>query len=178
MRGLKYSAIYRQVMQPASLAHPTLPFIGRGGFRVLLLRTLRDKPMHGYEVMKALEERFQGFYRPSAGVVYPALRALQREGLAAVSGTERRKTYRLTAKGQALLRRHRGEMEKRFRSFEAAVGKERAALLRELHETGRVLAPNLRIITPAQALEIRQAVVEMRRRFLTILGETGGGRRP
>jgi DNA-binding PadR family transcriptional regulator len=149
---------------------PTLPFLGKGGFRVLLLRALEEKPMYGYEVMKALETRFQGFYRPSAGAVYPALRSLQRSGLVAVSGTERRKTYRLTAKGKAFIRSRRAEMEKHFESVQAAVGPERAALLRELRDTGRLLAVNLRSLTPRQAVEVRSAVAGLRKRIATILG--------
>jgi DNA-binding PadR family transcriptional regulator len=162
-------------MQSGPLLRPTLPFLARGGFRILLLRTLDEKPMHGYEVMKALEARFQGFYRPSAGAVYPALRSLQREGLVAVTGSERRKTYRLTAKGKASIRRHRLEMEKHFQSLQAAVGPERAALLRELRDTGKLLATNLRSLTPRQAVELRSAVVEMRKRIVTILGESSEG---
>jgi len=158
-------------MQSGSLIRPTLPFLAKGGFRILLLRTLNEKPMHGYEVMKALESRFQGFYRPSAGAVYPALRSLQREGLVAVSGSERRKTYRLTAKGKASIRSHRAEMERHFQSLQAAVGPERAALLRELRDTGKLLAMNLRSLTPRQAVELRSAVAELRMRVATILGE-------
>lgn len=156
-------------MESGPLLRPTLPFLGKGGFRMLLLRALTDRPMYGYEVIKVLEDRFQGFYRPSAGAVYPALRSLQREGLIVVRGSERRKVYHTTPKGKALLRHQRKEMEEHFASFQAAVGPERAALLRELRETGKLLMPNLRTITPRQASELRKAVAEMRVRIATIL---------
>ncbi len=159
-------------MQSVPLAHHAFPFMAKGRFRMLILRALSEKPMHGYELMKSLEERFQGFYRPSAGAVYPALRSLQKEGLVAVSGAERRKTYRLTAKGKTALRRQRAEMEKHFRSFAAAVGPERAALLRELRDTGRLLGGNLRSLTPGQATELRAAVSQLRTRMLEILAES------
>ncbi len=159
-------------MQSTPLMRPAFPFMAKGRFRMLLLRTLRDKPMHGYEVMKSLEERFQGFYRPSAGAVYPALRSLQREGLVAVGGSERRKAYRLTPKGKAALRRQRAELEKQFRSFAAVVGPERAGLFRELRDTGRLLGRNLRSLTPAQALELRAAVAQLRARAADILSES------
>ena len=160
-------------MASSALTHPTLPFLGKGGFRMLVLRTLGDHPMHGYEVIKVLENRFQGFYRPSAGAVYPALRSLQRDGLIASRGSERRKTYHLTAKGKAHLRVRQEEMQHQFRSFQAAVGPERAALLQELRDTGRLLMPNLRVITPGQAVELRQAVAEMRSRIAGILSKSG-----
>ncbi len=160
-------------MQSGLLQRPTLPFLGRGGFRVLALRALSERPMYGYEVIKELENRFQGFYRPSAGAVYPALRSLQREGLVAVRGSERRKTYHITAEGKAYLHQQREERHQRFESFQAAVGPERAALLRELRETGRLLMPNLRTITPRQAVALQKAVAEMRGRVAAILAESG-----
>ena len=160
-------------MQSGPLLHPTLPFLAKGGFRTLVLRALSERPMYGYEVIKVLEDRFQGFYRPSAGAVYPALRSLQRERLVAVRGSERRKTYHITAKGRAYLRDQREEMHRHFESFQAAVGPERAALLRELRETGRLLMPSLRTITPHQAAELRKAVAEMRGRIAAVLAETG-----
>lgn len=160
-------------MESGPLVRPTLPFLGKGGFRMLVLRALIERPMYGYELIKALEDRFQGFYRPSAGAVYPALRSLQRQGLVAVRGSERRKTYHITAKGKAYLRDQREEMHRQFESFQAAVGPERAALLREIRETGRLLMPNLRSITPRQAAELRKAVAEMRGRIAAVLADAG-----
>ncbi len=160
-------------MQSGALLRPTLPFLGKGGFRILVLRALREHPMYGYEVIKALESRFQGFYRPSAGAVYPALRSLQREGLVAVRGSGRPKTYRITAKGKSFLHDQHEARHRHFESFQAAVGPEKAALLRELRETGKLLMPNLRGLTPAQAEQLRKAVAEMRGRIAAILAQTG-----
>ncbi len=160
-------------MQSGPLLRPTLPFLAKGGFRVLVLRALSERPMYGYEVIKVLEDRFQGFYRPSAGAVYPALRSLQREGLVAVRGSQRRKTYHITPKGKAHIRAQREERHRAFESFQAAVGPERAALLRELRETGRLLMPNLRAITPRQAAELQAVVAELRGRIAAILAKTG-----
>lgn len=160
-------------MQSSPLQRPTLPFLGRGGFRTLVLRALNERPMHGYEVIKFLENRFQGFYRPSAGTVYPALRSLHHEGLVTVRGAERRKTYHLTAKGKARLRSQRDEMRRHFESFQAAVGPERAALLREVRDTGRLLMTNLKAVTPTQAVELRSLVEEMRARIGAVLAESG-----
>ncbi len=159
-------------MQAGPLYRPTLPFVGKGGFRVLVLRALSERPMHGYELIKVLEERFQGFYRPSAGAVYPALRSLQREGLVAVRGSERRKTYRITPKGRARVRGHRQEMQRQLASFRAAVGPERAALLQEVRETGRFLISHLRAASPAQAVELTEAVAALRARIGAILAQS------
>ncbi len=158
-------------MERAPFGGPNFPFLAKGRFKILLLRTLQDRPMHGYEVMKVLEDRFQGFYKPSAGAIYPALRSLLRERYVAVSGTARRKTYQVTSKGRAFLKSHEADMEKRFRAFESAVGTERAGLFRELRSTGKLLGQNLRSITPGQATKLRKLIIEMRERMMEILAK-------
>ena len=53
---------------------------GHGGLRLVLLKLLSEKPSHGYELIKAIEERFKGGYSPSPGVIYPTLNWLEDEG--------------------------------------------------------------------------------------------------
>src|SRR2546428_3739846 len=94
-------------------------FFGKGDFKGVVLHLLEDRPMHGYEVIKAIEERYHGFYKPSAGAIYPALRALLRKGYLSVSSEERRNAYKLTREVKAYLRSLRNEIEKPFHAFAA-----------------------------------------------------------
>jgi len=149
----------------------TFPFLVKGAFKGLVLHMLEERPMHGYEIMKILEERYHGFYKPSPGAIYPALRALVRQGLADVSGEERKKTYRISGRGRKFLKSQRAEIDKRFRAFESAVGPERAALFRELRETGRLMKANMRSVTPRQARELRNVLIQMRARMMKILAK-------
>lgn len=128
--------------------------------------------MHGYEVMNVLEERWHGFYRPSPGAIYPALRALLRKGYVAVRSGERRKTYRVTRQGTAYLRRRAREFEARVRAFEETIGPERAGLIRELRATGKLLAANMRDLTPTQARELAALVVKLRERAVRVLARS------
>lgn len=146
-------------------------FLARGDFAGLVLSALQEKPMHGYEIMKALEERFQGFYKPSPGSIYPALRSLLGKGYVTVTGEERRKTYRITAKGQAYLRTFRAELKAHFDAVHKALGPERAAMFQELRNTGRLIATNIRHVTPQQAKELRTLMLEMRERIIKILAQ-------
>ena len=57
------------------------PVFAHGSLRLYLLVLLADHPMHGYEVIQALGDRFGGTYVPSAGTVYPRLAKLEAEGL-------------------------------------------------------------------------------------------------
>jgi DNA-binding PadR family transcriptional regulator len=76
----------------------------QGDLRYVVLRLLEEKPRHGYEIIKALEERFGGAYAPSPGVVYPTLQLLEDLGYARiVPGAEGKKTYEITDAGRAYL---------------------------------------------------------------------------
>jgi DNA-binding PadR family transcriptional regulator len=82
----------------------------RGDVRTSLLSLLADKPMHGYDLIRELEERSAGAWRPSPGSIYPTLQLLEDEGL--VTGEERdgKRVYTITDAGRAELeeRRERG----------------------------------------------------------------------
>ena len=75
-------------------------FIGQGEVRLALLSLRTEAPVHGYELMKQLEERLGGVYRASAGTVYPTLQQLEDEGLITFELREGKKVYRLTDGGQ------------------------------------------------------------------------------
>jgi DNA-binding PadR family transcriptional regulator len=71
--------------------------------QLMLLSLLAAKPGHGYELIKALEARSDGFYAPSPGVVYPALTFLEERGDIAGEAEGNRKSYRLTPEGEQRL---------------------------------------------------------------------------
>lgn len=71
-----------------------------GQLRLYLLALLNEGPRHGYEVIRALEERFNGLYSPSAGTVYPRLAKLEEEGLVERVDDGRKATYRITDAGR------------------------------------------------------------------------------
>ena len=78
-----------------------------GEVKFVILRLLREKPRHGYEIIKALEERMGGHYTPSAGTVYPTLQLLEDQGLVRGVETEGRRVYHITPEGEAFLDEHR-----------------------------------------------------------------------
>jgi DNA-binding PadR family transcriptional regulator len=73
----------------------------RGDIRQALLRTLADGPAHGYEVIRRLEERSGGLWRPSAGSVYPTLQLLEEQGLLRSREEGGKRVYELTEEGRA-----------------------------------------------------------------------------
>ncbi len=76
------------------------PVFAHGQLRLYLLALLADGPRHGYDVIRALEERFDGLYSPSAGTVYPRLAKLEEESLVVRTDQGRKAVYALTAAGR------------------------------------------------------------------------------
>lgn len=74
-----------------------------GELRLLVLALIAERPAHGYELIKMIEERSGGAYSPSPGVIYPTLSWLEDEGFAKVEQDGSRKSYSITPEGQAFL---------------------------------------------------------------------------
>jgi DNA-binding PadR family transcriptional regulator len=94
----------------------------RGESRFLLLDILRDGPKHGYEIIKALEERSAGQYTPSPGTIYPTLQFAEEAGLARVTQEGDRRVYELTEAGKAELALHTEEIAAFWERFATVVG--------------------------------------------------------
>lgn len=85
-------------------------YFGRGGVKIALLRLLADEPMHGYQIMKTLEEQSGGLYIPSAGSIYPNLQALEERGFVSVQVEEGgKKIYSITGQGRSALKLLQGK---------------------------------------------------------------------
>ena len=76
---------------------------GHGQLRLYLLGLLAERPMHGYELIQELSDRFGGTYAPSAGTIYPRLARLQEEGLIVARSDGRRTVHEITDAGRALV---------------------------------------------------------------------------
>ncbi len=98
---------------------PGMPFGGRGpgrgrmfghgDLKFVVLHLLADKPRHGYEIIKEMEERFGGTYSPSPGIIYPTLSLLEDLGYATAQVEKgNRKVFEITEEGRAFLEANRG----------------------------------------------------------------------
>lgn len=98
-------------------------FFAHGDLRLVLLQLIAEQPRHGYELIKAVEERVAGAYAPSPGVVYPTLTLLEELGYVAVQpGDGAKKRYEATAEGRTYLDANRAAVD---------------ALLARMDEAGR-----------------------------------------
>jgi DNA-binding PadR family transcriptional regulator len=73
----------------------------RGDIRLVLLEALREGDAHGYELIRRLENRSAGLWRPSAGSVYPTLQLLEEEGLIVGRDEAGKRVFGLTDAGRA-----------------------------------------------------------------------------
>lgn len=76
----------------------------QGHLKYVILQLLDEKPRHGYEIIKEIEEKFGGTYSPSPGTVYPTLTLLEDLGYARARPEEGgKKIYEITDEGRAHL---------------------------------------------------------------------------
>jgi DNA-binding PadR family transcriptional regulator len=134
---------------------------GHGGLRLVLLKLIEDKPSHGYELIKAIEERFKGAYSPSPGVVYPTLSWLEDEGFITVTpGEDGRKQAQITDAGRAFLAERAEDVERLFDMMndERAEHGDYAPLFRAMHNLKAAL--RTRGLKPLNKTEI-EAIVDL-----------------
>ncbi|MBC2873541.1 MULTISPECIES: PadR family transcriptional regulator [Streptomyces] len=127
------------------------PVFAHGRLRLYLLKLLDEAPRHGYEIIRLLEERFQGLYAPSAGTVYPRLAKLEAEGLVTHTTEGGRKVYAITDAGRAELGDRAGELAGLEREIQESV----TALAADIQEDVRGAAGALR-------RELREAAGRLR----------------
>jgi DNA-binding PadR family transcriptional regulator len=159
--------------------------LASGDLQLVILALLADKPRHGYEIIKDVEERSGGFYSPSPGVVYPALTYLEEIEYATVQTEGAKKLYHITDAGRAHLASNRAaadailaqfdwvgcRMDDVREAFENVQGEggdahdERHALRREFHRIRQEFKQAVRSRAQASAEE-QQRVLDILKRAL------------
>ena len=87
----------------------------QGDLKLVILRLLDEKPRHGYDIIKELEDRSGGRYTPSAGAIYPTLTMLEDLGFAVATPEEGgKKVYVITETGRAHLADNRPMVDELF----------------------------------------------------------------
>ena len=142
--------------------------VGRGEVRTAVLALLAEKPRHGYEIIREIEERSGGSWKPSAGSVYPTLQLLADEGLISAEESNGRKIYSLTEAGRAVAG---DEHTSPFDSADSAHGGRYTALPKAGVELAQAAAQVNRSGSAAQVDEAVVVLDEARRRLYSILAQ-------
>ncbi len=88
----------------------------QGDLRFVILKLISEKPSHGYEIIKAIEEKVGGAYSPSPGVIYPTLTLLEEMNYVTVENVEGgKRLYKITEAGSAALEDKKAVVDGIFR---------------------------------------------------------------
>ena len=136
-----------------------------GDLKLVLLQLIAEKPRHGYELMKAIEEKLNGAYAPSPGLVYPTLTMLEEMGYATVSTTDgSKKLYTITEEGKKYLEENKDAVNglfERMNEMGSAFGVGRSPQILRAVENFRYalrLKTSSGQITPEQMQKIVDAI--------------------
>ena len=136
-----------------------------GDLKYVILKLLRDKPRHGYEVMKELEEQLRGCYSPSPGSVYPTLQWLEDAGLVAAREIDGKKVYEITDEGRRFLDEHRDVLDDILERVRDAVERTVGGAMGDVNRAvGDVLRAAYRTGWRARDDDTRRRVAEILRR--------------
>jgi DNA-binding PadR family transcriptional regulator len=147
----------------------------KGDLKYVILDLIKDKPRHGYEIIRELEEMSHGLYTPSPGTVYPTLQMLEEMGYATAVERDGRKVYTITEAGLDFLTERkdsadevRSQMKSRW-SFKN-LGK-MASMMKEYHDLENVVGRGLRSMDADKIERIRQVLINTSLAIKDILEE-------
>lgn len=144
--------------------------MGRGDVRAAVLALLAEQPMHGYQIIREIEERSGGAWKLSPGSVYPTLQLLADEGLITAEEAGGKKTYSLTDAGRAEADAA-GEKSAPWEAFGARDAGRNTALPKAGAKLAQAAAQVARGGTPEQVAQAVDVLDEARRKLYSILAQ-------
>jgi DNA-binding PadR family transcriptional regulator len=147
----------------------------KGDLKYVILDLIKDKPRHGYEIIRELEELSHGLYTPSPGAVYPTLQMLEEMGYASAAEQDGKKIYTITEEGLKFLTERKDSADqvrshmKRKWSFKN-IGK-MAMMMKEYHALEHLLSQGLRSQDAEKMQRIRQVLSDAYGAIEDILAE-------
>ena len=158
----------RSMFEMRSPSGPTR--MGRGDVRAAVIALLAEQPMHGYQIIREIEERSGGSWKLSPGSVYPTLQLLADEGLIQAEESNGRKVYSLTDLGQAEAEAA-GEKPAPWASSGPRESSGPGALAKAGMDLAQAAASVGRIGTSEQVKQAVDVLDEARRRLYSILAQ-------
>ncbi len=141
----------------------------RGDVRAAVLALLADRPMHGYEMIREIEERSEGAWTPSAGSIYPMLQLLEDEGLIRGEESDGKRRFTLTDAGRAEHEEKSGDVA----PWDAVRAGVPSGHLQLRSSIGQLIAAVKASAdgTDEQQKQVRELLDETRRKIYAILAE-------
>ena len=137
----------------------------KGDFKYLILGLLKEKPKHGYEIIRDLEEKSHGLYAPSPGAVYPTLQWLEEAGYVTAVVQDGKRVYTITEAGQAFLVEKEKESEEINKNMKEWWGPwsdefrgEMKEVMHLLSDMGRMIAKEARQTSREKMPKVKEAL--------------------
>ncbi|MBO3463846.1 PadR family transcriptional regulator [Aetokthonos hydrillicola Thurmond2011] len=149
------------------------PRTRRGDIKFMLLGLLSERPQHGYELIKELENRRGGFRRLSPGSVYPTLQMLEEGGYLTSEQVDGKRVYTITEAGRQLLRDRHPQPNSR-NTYDSVTENKPSGLIelrRTLTELNDLVTQVARSGNSAQANRVRDLLVQVKREIYKFLAE-------
>ena len=147
----------------------------KGDLKYVILDLLKEKPRYGYEIIRHLEERSHGFYKPSPGSVYPTLQMLEEIGYAISKERDGKKVYEITKEGISFLDERSDFTDEVKDSMRHHWNPENfefiGQIIGEVAKLRRSLGPRMRHISSEQMKQISKIVSKARQEVEAILEE-------
>ena len=147
----------------------------KGDLKYVILDLIKDKPRHGYEIIRELEELSHGLYKPSPGAVYPTLQMLEEMGYTTAVEQDGKKVYTITEEGNQFLVKQkdlaegvRNQIKSKW-SFKK-IGR-MAMVMKEYHALAHLLGQGYRRLDSEKTERIRQVLVQAYQNIEDILRE-------
>jgi DNA-binding PadR family transcriptional regulator len=149
----------------------------------VILDLLQERPAHGYELIRALEERFRGFYSPSPGSVYPTLQLLEDLGYVTAAQQDGKKVYSITEEGRKFLEENKRSVKdiwgRAGEEWDPELAAEIREMGREVGGLGRLFGGEMRAgrVDRDKLRRVREVISRATRDIEDILEERGGSTR-
>jgi DNA-binding PadR family transcriptional regulator len=147
----------------------------KGDLKYVILGLLKDKPRHGYDIIRELEEQSLGTYKPSPGAVYPTLQMFEDMDYTSSSERDGKKTYTITEQGLRFLAERKDSADevkshmKRRWSFKN-IGR-MAMVMKEYHALEHILSDGFRHLDADRTQRIREILINARNEIENIISE-------
>ncbi|MEW6449013.1 MAG: PadR family transcriptional regulator [Pseudomonadota bacterium] len=133
--------------------------LAQGDLRLIALALIAEQPRHGYEIIKVLEEKTEGWYSPSPGIVYPTLTYLEEAGYVTAQADGAKKLYTITGEGQLHLDANRAFVDAVLERLKAAGERFGAMQRRAEGEDDERRGPRSKLVRAAME-NLRDVVIE------------------
>jgi DNA-binding PadR family transcriptional regulator len=147
----------------------------KGDLKYVILDLLKDKPRHGYDIIRELEKLSYGFYKPSPGVIYPTLQMLEEMGYASSTEQEGKRVYSITEEGRKFLENQSDIADDVRRQMKHKWGFKNIGrmimVMREYHALEDLLGNSFRRLDADKAEQIRQILSQAYQAIESVLQE-------